>query len=256
VSNWFDYPTAPSGIDSAPSPWPETGDGSEAYPVLPICITIDTSGSMAATGALNAVNACLPRLRTFLRNEPTAGEMARIGLVTFNTSAREVLPLCDVDQVSMPTLTAEGTTNYAAAFRETRAFFERHIPRLGRGVRYYAPIVFFITDGEPSDCREAWMVEAQALKTAGKYRSNVVCFGMGDANPEALREIGITFISKSQDPVESTERVFRELLGSIKTTSASVRDAVESGGSGRLQFGSDIATAFTPYLPLDLNINP
>jgi hypothetical protein len=106
VSNWFDYPSTPTAL-SAPSPWPETGDGSEAYPVLPICITIDTSGSMAASGALEAMNACLPKLRTFLRNEPTAGEMARIGLVTFNTSAREVLPLCDVDQVAMPTLTAE-----------------------------------------------------------------------------------------------------------------------------------------------------
>ena len=119
MSNWFDYPSAPNGSGSSSTPWPASGDGSEAYPVLPICITIDTSGSMAASGALDAVNACLLRLRTFLRDEPTAGEMARIGIVTFNTTAREVLPLSDIDQVTMPTLSAEGTTNYAAADRKS-----------------------------------------------------------------------------------------------------------------------------------------
>ena len=82
-----------------------------------------------------------------------------------------------------------------------------------------------------------------------------MCFAFGDADAETLRKVGLTFIAREQDPVAATRSVFRELMGSIKTTSASVRDAVESGGSGRLEFSPKVGQVFDLYIPLDLNEN-
>ena len=60
MSNWFDYPSAPNGSGSSSTPWPASGDGSEAYPVLPICITIDTSGFQNDGGTAISRLATLP----------------------------------------------------------------------------------------------------------------------------------------------------------------------------------------------------
>jgi uncharacterized protein YegL len=248
MSSWFSDPDAGSN-------WLEDVDGSESYPIVPVCIAIDTSGSMAQNGALVAVNQCLPELASFLRDEPVAAEMARIGIITFDSTAREALGLSDLAEVAMPTLSAQGATSFSCAFREVKRFFESYIPRLGRGAQYYAPIVFLITDGQPTDAESVWRPTLDELKRKGKYRCNVVCFGFGDADAEILRTIGMTFIARDQDPVAATRAVFRELMGSIKTTSASVRDAVESGGSGRLEFSPDVTSLFVPYIPLDLNQN-
>jgi uncharacterized protein YegL len=247
-SSWFSDPDATSN-------WLASVDGGESYPIVPICLAIDTSTSMAQNGALQAVNQCLPELAAFLREEPVAAEMARIGIVTFDTTAREALGMGDLEDVAMPVLSASGATSFAAAFREVKRFFERHLPSLGSGVPYYAPIVFLITDGMPTDPEQEWRAAADALKAPGKYRCNIVCFGFGDADAETLRKVGMTFIAREQDPVAATKSVFRELMGSIKTTSASVRDAVESGGSGRLEFSPDVGQVFIPYIPLDLNEN-
>ena len=248
MSSWFSDPDAASN-------WLEHVDGSESYPIVPVCIAIDTSGSMALNGALNAVNQCLPELATFLRDEPVAAEMARIGVVTFDNSAREILGLSDLADVVMPRVSAQGATSFSSAFREVKRFFETYIPRLGKGAQYYAPILFLITDGQPSDAETLWRPALEELCRHGKYRCNVVCFGFGEADAEILRTIGMTFIARDQDPVAATRAVFRELMGSIKTTSASVRDAVESGGSGRLEFSPDVMQQFVPYIPLDLNQN-
>jgi uncharacterized protein YegL len=247
MTSWFDDPS----LSNSEPAWSASTDGSESYPVLPICITIDTSGSMGEV--MGVLNACLPDLKDAMRQDLTAGEMARIAIVTFNTTAYEALPMSDLDMVSMPVLQAQGVTNYAAAFKATRDVFERAIPQLGKGVRYYAPIAFLLTDGEPSDSESAWMPELQHLKNQGKYRANVVCFGFGDANQDVLRRIGLTFMARDADPVTSVKAVFRELIGSIKTTSGSVREAVETGGSGRLEFTANIRDDFIPFLPLDLS---
>ena len=248
MSSWFSDPDATSN-------WLEQVDGSESSPIVPVCLAIDTSGSMSQNGAMSAVNQCLPELANFLRDEPVAAEMARIGVIAFDSNAREMLGLSDLAEVVMPTLSAQGATSYSSAFREIKRFFETYIPRLGKGAQYYAPIVFLITDGQPSDAESAWRPELEALRRQGKYRCNVVCFGFGDADASILRTIGMTFIAREQDPVAATRAVFSELMGSIKTTSASVRDAVESGGSGRLEFSPDVTQQFIPYIPLDLNQN-
>jgi uncharacterized protein YegL len=221
---------------------------SEQALILPICLTIDTSYSMVQNGALQAVESALPELKQMLEDDPIASELARVGIVTFSDLANEVLPLTDLAEVSIPGLEAGNGTSYSAGLYETRAFLDRGIKGLGTNVQYYTPIVFFLTDGEPLDSREEWMVEAQALRSDGKYRANVVCFGFADAKPDVLSQIGTTFIAKTVDPVKAVREIFKQLLGSIKTTSASVRE----GAPGGLLIDPSIKNEFA-YIPMAVN---
>ena len=239
MSDWFDEPGAEGAGDAHDAFAQE-----ESYPVLPICLTIDVSGSMTSSGAIGAVNACLPDLRAMVLADPTIGEMARLSLVTFESAARTVVPSADIRDITFPVLTASGGTSYAAALRETRAAVERAVRELGRGVRIFRPVVFFISDGEPNDPEPAWLAELAQLQEM-KYRPNVVAFGMADAKLPVIAKLAsrmpngvpLAFLAKDADPVVATREVFKQIVGSVKVTSASARTA--AAGGGEMVFGMD-----------------
>jgi uncharacterized protein YegL len=198
--------------------------------------------------AINAVNACLPDLKQMVIDEPIVGEMARIGIVIFNDTADTAMPLTDLAEVEMPQFTATGATSYQAALEETRAFIEQSIRRLGSGVQYYTPIVFFLSDGAPLDPEEAWLAAAQSLKSNGKYGANVVCFGFGGADPELLCKIGRTFLFRESDPILAVKEIFQKLEWSIRTTSMSAA----AGGLAGIQFPEDITKNAELFIEMDV----
>ncbi len=215
--------------------------------ILPVCITIDVSASMQGD-AIDALNACLPDLKQMMLDEPLVGELARIGIVIFNDEADVAVPLTDLTEVDMPQFEATGATSYRAALQETRSFLEQSIRRIGTGAQFYTPIVFFLSDGAPLDDEEEWVPEAQALKASGKYRANVVCFGFGDADPHLLTKIGRTFLFRESDPILAVREIFKSLIGSIRTTSMSVK----SGGPMGIQFPEDIRENADLFMEMDV----
>jgi uncharacterized protein YegL len=249
VGDWFD------DVDDGAASSAGFAD-EESYPVLPICLTIDVSGSMQATGAIEAVNTCLPELRAMVMADPTIGEMARLSIVTFENTARTVVESLDIRDIAFPHLTASGGTNYTAALREGRASIERAIRGLGRGVRIFSPVMFFISDGEPNDAEPSWLAARQELAEM-KYRPNVVAFGMGEANLGVISKLAskmpngvpFAFLARDTDPVAATREVFKQIIGSIKVTSASARTAAANGGD--MVFGMDqtVTEQFTFVMP-------
>jgi uncharacterized protein YegL len=239
MSDWF---------DDGEGPHSEVEAGNfadqESYPVLPICLTIDVSGSMQASGAIEAVNTCLPELRAMVLADPTIGEMAKLSIVTFENTARTVVESQDIRDITFPHLIASGGTNYTAGLREGQAAIERAIRQLGRGVRIFSPVMFFISDGEPNDAEPNWFAAREQLSQM-RYRPNVVAFGMGDANLAVISKLAtkmsngvpFAFLARDTDPVAATREVFKQIIGSIKVTSASARTAAANGGD--IVFGMD-----------------
>lgn len=64
----------------------------ESFPVLPIFLLVDVSYSMLQDDAIGAMNRAMPGLKEAIERDPTAGEMARISVITFSDIARTVLP--------------------------------------------------------------------------------------------------------------------------------------------------------------------
>jgi uncharacterized protein YegL len=215
--------------------------------ILPVCITIDVSASME-NGSIEALNACLPDLKAMMLDEPLVAELTRVGIVIFNDQADQAVPLTDLTEVEMPQLQAVGGTSYKAGLQETRTFLEQSVRSLGSNAQYYTPIVFFLSDGQPLDSESEWGPEADALRT-GKYRANVVCFGFNQADPELLRKIGRTFLFREANPVLAVKEIFKTLIGSIKTTSMSAREA--SGPKG-IVFPEDIMQNADLFMEMDV----
>jgi hypothetical protein len=56
-----------------------------------------------------------------------------------------------------------------------------------------------------------------------KSRPTIVAFGFGDANAEIIRQVGtkFAFMARQTRPAEAVKEIFRQLLGSIISTSQS-----------------------------------
>src|SRR5690242_5046873 len=92
---------------------------------LAFYLLIDVSVSMDGD-PLTAVNMILPEVIDAIEQSPTLGDVVRLGAIDFSDSARTVLPLGDLRDVSsFPQFVSRGGTSYAAAFRQLRKDIER-----------------------------------------------------------------------------------------------------------------------------------
>ena len=76
---------------------------------LPVYLLLDTSGSMYGE-PIEAVKNGVQVLLSTLRQDPYALETAYLGIITFDSSAKEVAPLTELSAFQMPDLQASGCT--------------------------------------------------------------------------------------------------------------------------------------------------
>jgi uncharacterized protein YegL len=203
---------------------------SELYPVFPVFLLIDVSASMAG-GAIEAVNAALPALQREVRSDPTVGEIARVCLVTFSDEGRTLLPLGDLSDAELPEIMVEGATNFAAGFRALRQAIAMGVASLPKGTPVYRPVVFFMSDGQHV-ADEDWVPALDQVRDKSwKYAPEIVAFGFGDADDEAIGRVAtrFSFKAKGDNTAVQVREIMKLVIGSIRTTSASLQDP-DSGG--------------------------
>lgn len=208
-------------------------ENSELYTVFPVFILVDVSASMAG-GPIEAVNAAIPDLKKEMLSDPTVGEIARVGVVSFSDVGRTVIPLCDLAYAEIPEIMVEGGTNFAAAFREVKSAITKGLHSLPKGTPFYRPVVFFMSDGA-HQAAEQWGPVLDDLKDKSwKFAPEIVCFGFGDAerNTSTLQRIAtrFAFLAKERDPVAQVREIMNALRDSIRTTSTSFRDPTQADG--------------------------
>jgi uncharacterized protein YegL len=201
----------------------------EVFPIFPVFLLIDVSASMAGD-AMDAVNAALPDLKKEIEADPTVGEIARIGVVTFSDQGRTLVPLSDLAEVDMPEVMVEGGTNFAAGFDEVKRAIDTGLHSMPKGTPFYRPVVFFMSDGM-HQARQDWK-QARADLLNWKLAPEIVTFGLGEAAPEMLQQITTkyAFMSKDVKPADQVREIMRALLGSIVTTSRSFSDPGKADG--------------------------
>jgi uncharacterized protein YegL len=195
---------------------------SERHPVFPVFLVIDVSYSMAGE-PIDAVNRALPELREMIEDDPQVGEIAQVGIITFSDVATSVLPLCDVSRSQMPVLAPESGTNFAAAFRLAKKQIEEEIRGLGKGTRFYKPVVFFMSDGEHI-ADEDWRGPLQELVDRNwRFNPEIVTFGFAEAREDTLGSIAtrFAFVAKQGKPSSQVKEIMAALTASIRTTSRS-----------------------------------
>ena len=131
---------------------------------LPVYIIIDTSGSMSGA-PINAVNQAMVTFTTALGSNPQAMSVACVSIITFNETATQLFPLTDVEAMKIPTLTADSITNYGPALSMLWDCLKKEVVFKTTETQSadYRPLIFFFTDGEPTDDGQ-WETVAARLK--------------------------------------------------------------------------------------------
>ena len=81
---------------------------------LPVYLVLDTSGSMHGE-AIEAVKNGMQILLSTLRQDPYALETAYLSIISFDSQARQLVPLTELAAFQAPDIQATGTTQLGEA---------------------------------------------------------------------------------------------------------------------------------------------
>jgi uncharacterized protein YegL len=196
---------------------------------LPVYLLLDGSESMIG-GPLRSVEEGVRLMIRELKRNPYALETLHMGIISFAARAEEALPLTELALVSAPSLSPRPGTGLGAALRLVREAIDRDVAvTTSERKGDFRPIVFVLTDGEPTD---EWREAAAALR-GRKPRPQVVAMGCGDeADLDVLRELagGAAVHVRDLSP-ESVGEMFSWVSASIGVSSRAA-DATTSGAPG------------------------
>lgn len=166
--------------------------------MLPCYVVCDISLSM--TDHIDKLNAGLREFRGAVHSDPVVAAMVRCCVVGFADTPRVLQPLCHVaDLVDLAGLAADSSTKFGPMFAFLREAIHRDVLALKAArLRVHRPIVFVLSDGQATD-PVTWPAEFAALTDpAWHARPNMIAFGVGDADPHTLGQIGTlrTFLER------------------------------------------------------------
>ena len=194
---------------------------------LPVYLLIDVSGSMSGE-PIEAVKNGLQTMQSALRKDPHALEQAFVSIITFGSSVEQILPLTEVVKFQAPPLEASGTTALGAGLSLLAQCAGKEVVKSTVEQKGdWKPLVFLMTDGEPTDSIEKGLAEFQAQK----WGLVVACAAGAHANTAILRKIaGENVISLDTADSSSIAAFFKFVSSSISASSKKADSGVEAGG--------------------------
>lgn len=185
---------------------------------LPVYLVLDTSGSMSGD-PIEAVRQGVKLLVAELRSDPMAMETSYLSVITFSSTAQQVVPLTELFAFQEPTLDASGATSLGDALEELIRCVDRELTKTTADTKGdYKPLVFLMTDGQPTD---SW--ERAADKVKNKHWNIIACAAGSGADENLLKRITETVVKLNDTQPGTLKAFFKWVSSSIKTTSASVQ---------------------------------
>jgi uncharacterized protein YegL len=155
-------------------------------PFAPCAVAIDVSSSMS--GSVAELNAATQQLVGDLQGHELARNRADVAVITFATEAKLLTPMTIARDLSITAMSASGSTAMGKALELALDTVDRRQDEYrASGVKANVPMVFLLTDGEPTDAWQAAAARVRRLADAKKLHF----FGIGtqDANMVTLSEI-------------------------------------------------------------------
>ncbi len=207
---------------------------------LPVYLVLDVSGSMSGE-PIEAVKNGVQVLVSTLRKDPYALETAFLSVITFESSAKQVVPLTELASFQIPAIVATGSTSLGEALTLLSKRIEAEVVKTSAEQKGdWKPLVFLMTDGSPTD---NWRKGLDSLKKV-KTGIIVACAAGPSADTNVLKQI--TEIVLQLDVADSAA------IGAFfKWVSASV-----SSGSQKVESGQKEVMGLSdlPPPPQEVNI--
>jgi uncharacterized protein YegL len=185
---------------------------------LPVYLLLDCSESMAGP-AIEAVQRGVQTLVNELRGNPQALETAYLSVITFARKTKQVVPLTELIQFQMPNLSVRTGTSLGAALQLLLDCLKRDIVKTTPTTKGdYKPLVFLLTDGQPTD---DWEPAADAVRAANNPRiANIYAIGCGpDVDTDVLRRVTDIVLTMQNVNPESFRKFFVWLSASVQSAS-------------------------------------
>jgi len=185
---------------------------------LPVYLLLDTSGSMSGE-PIESVKNGVQILVSTLRQDPYALETAFLSVITFDSDAKQIVPLTELASFQTPSLKASGTTELGAALSLLAKCIDNEISKTTAEVKGdWKPLIFIMTDGSPTD---DWKKGLDNLK---KIRTGLViaCAAGPSADPSILKQITEVVVQLDTADASTIKAFFKWVSASVSTGSQKV----------------------------------
>lgn len=186
-----------------------------ANPQQPHCATVlllDTSGSMAGE-KIKALNEGLKTFREDILADELAAKRVDLAVITFGGSVKVMHDFLAIEDFEPPELAADGGTPMGEAIlKAVESVEQRKREYKSKGIDYYRPWIFMITDGEPTDMQPGDATWSEVTKRVheGEANRKFMFFGVAieQANTDLLKKI----LPPNRPPVRLKGTRFREMF--------------------------------------------
>lgn len=190
-------------------------------PHVATVMLVDTSGSMS--GNLHEVNEGLKFLKADIEGDDLASKRVDLAIVTFDDNPKVVHSFSSIENFEPPTLTAGGSTAMGAAILKAAEMVEeRKQLYKSKGMDYFRPWIFMITDGEPTDMNPGdskWNQVVSTVLDGEKYKKFLFfCVAVDSANTEVLKQIA----PPNRPPARLKQGAFKELFAWVSKSQSSI----------------------------------
>ncbi|KAA6349263.1 hypothetical protein EZS27_003314 [termite gut metagenome] len=198
---------------------------------LPVYLVLDTSGSMTGE-PIEAVKNGVQVLVSSLRTDPYALETAFLSVITFDSSAKQIVPLTELSMFQMPDIQASGTTALGNALSLLANKIDAEITKTTAEVKGdWKPLVFLMTDGDPTDNWQKGLTEFQKRKVG----LVVACAAGQGADTNVLKQITEVVVQLDTADSATIKAFFKWVSASVSTGSQKIENSgVEVGGLNEL----------------------
>jgi uncharacterized protein YegL len=185
---------------------------------LPVYLVLDTSGSMTGE-PIEAVKNGVQVLISTLRQDPYALETAFLSVITFDSSARQLVPLTELSMFQMPVIQANGTTSLGEALSLLANCVNNEVAKTTAEVKGdWKPLVFIMTDGEPTDNWQRGLTDFQKQK----FGLVVACAAGSGANTSILQQITNVVVQLDTADSATIKAFFKWVSASVSTGSQKI----------------------------------
>ena len=170
---------------------------------LPVYLLLDCSGSMYGE-PIEAVKNGVQVLVSTLRQDPYALETAYLSIITFDSSAQQVSSLTELSAFQQPNIQADQEVTKTTAEQKGD----------------WKPLVFIMTDGEPTDDLNKGLAEFKKRK----WGMVVACAAGAGANTDTLKKITECVVSLDTADSATIKAFFKWVSASVSSGSMKVEE--------------------------------
>jgi uncharacterized protein YegL len=194
---------------------------------LPVYLVLDTSGSMTGE-PIEAVKNGVQVMIAALRQDPQAIETAYLSVITFDSSAKQIVPLSELATFQMPDIQATGLTALGDALSLLAKKIDVEVATTTSTTKGdWKPLVFIMTDGCPTDNWQAGLAELQKRKTG----LMVACAAGQGADAKVLKQITEVVVQLDTADSSTIKAFFKWVSASVSVSSQKIDSgAGEVGG--------------------------